>query len=215
MQQRYYDPIAGRFLSVDPIVTDANTGKGFGLYTYVDNNPYLKVDPDGKDAVILYGGGISSNPFGHIAIAVSGKGVFSPGTGTAPGSSTTAYVGKQAEYRNTGVIVLKTTPAQDAAIVKSMEAASERPMPTTKDGAAAMLNDNCATRVGDALQSAGVISPATVAGLTQFTGVHFPKDVLKAALADNPSASSSTVSKGQKPPEDLKRFDPPKKADEK
>ena len=49
MQQRYYDPIAGRFLSVDPIVTDANTGKGFGLYTYVDNNPYAKVDPDGRE----------------------------------------------------------------------------------------------------------------------------------------------------------------------
>jgi len=48
MQQRYYDPIAGRFLSVDPIVTDANTGKGFGLYTYVDNNPYSKIDPDGR-----------------------------------------------------------------------------------------------------------------------------------------------------------------------
>ncbi len=50
MQQRYYDPIAGRFLSVDPIVTDANTGKGFGLYTYVDNNPYSNVDPDGRQA---------------------------------------------------------------------------------------------------------------------------------------------------------------------
>ncbi len=51
MQQRYYDPVAGRFLSVDPIVTDANTGKGFGLYTYVDNNPYAKVDPDGRNAI--------------------------------------------------------------------------------------------------------------------------------------------------------------------
>ncbi|WP_269632539.1 RHS repeat domain-containing protein [Pelomonas sp. BJYL3] len=51
MQQRYYDPIVGRFLSVDPIVTDANTGKGFGLYTYVENNPYAKVDPDGRESV--------------------------------------------------------------------------------------------------------------------------------------------------------------------
>jgi len=49
MQQRYYDPVAGRFLSVDPVVTDANTGKGFGLYTYVDNNPYTKIDPDGRE----------------------------------------------------------------------------------------------------------------------------------------------------------------------
>jgi RHS repeat-associated protein len=36
MQQRYYDPIASRFLSVDPIVTDASTGKAFGRYNYVE-----------------------------------------------------------------------------------------------------------------------------------------------------------------------------------
>jgi transmembrane sensor len=51
MQQRYYDPIAGRFLSVDPVLTDANTGKMFGRYTYVENNPYAKVDPDGRESV--------------------------------------------------------------------------------------------------------------------------------------------------------------------
>ena len=34
---------------MDPVVTDANTSKGFGLYTYVDNNPYAKVDPDGRE----------------------------------------------------------------------------------------------------------------------------------------------------------------------
>jgi len=50
MQQRYYDPIAGRFLSVDPITTDANTGKGFNLYEYAYSNPYRYVDPDGRDA---------------------------------------------------------------------------------------------------------------------------------------------------------------------
>ncbi|MBT9495568.1 MAG: RHS repeat-associated core domain-containing protein, partial [Paucibacter sp.] len=54
MQQRYYDPIAGRFLSVDPVVTDANTGKGFGLYTYVDNSPYGRIDPDGRVAVAAF-----------------------------------------------------------------------------------------------------------------------------------------------------------------
>jgi RHS repeat-associated protein len=48
MQQRYYDPIAGRFLSVDPIVTDADTGKGFNLYEYVSSNPYGARDPDGR-----------------------------------------------------------------------------------------------------------------------------------------------------------------------
>ncbi|MEJ7805154.1 MAG: RHS repeat-associated core domain-containing protein, partial [Telluria sp.] len=29
MQQRYYDPVAGRFLSIDPVTTDSNTGGSF------------------------------------------------------------------------------------------------------------------------------------------------------------------------------------------
>jgi RHS repeat-associated protein len=52
MQQRYYDPVAGRFLSVDPVVTDAKTGDHFNRYAYADNNPYKYVDPDGRNPVI-------------------------------------------------------------------------------------------------------------------------------------------------------------------
>jgi RHS repeat-associated protein len=48
VQQRYYDPIAGRFLSVDPVVTDAKTGSNFNRYEYAGNNPYKYVDPDGR-----------------------------------------------------------------------------------------------------------------------------------------------------------------------
>ena len=48
MQQRYYDPIAGRFLSVDPVTTDAKTGAMFNRYEYAKNNPYRYVDPDGR-----------------------------------------------------------------------------------------------------------------------------------------------------------------------
>ena len=52
MQQRYYDPIAGRFMSLDPVVTDANTGKSFGRYHYANNNPYRYIDRDGRDPKI-------------------------------------------------------------------------------------------------------------------------------------------------------------------
>jgi RHS repeat-associated protein len=48
MQQRYYDPIAGRFLSVDPVVTDASIGRRFNRYVYANNSPYKYVDPDGR-----------------------------------------------------------------------------------------------------------------------------------------------------------------------
>jgi hypothetical protein len=48
MQQRYYDPIAGRFLSVDPVVTNEKDGSFFGRYHYANNNPYKFKDPDGR-----------------------------------------------------------------------------------------------------------------------------------------------------------------------
>jgi RHS repeat-associated protein len=45
MQQRYYDPEVGRFLSVDPLTTDEA-----GEYTYAELNPFRFVDPDGRDS---------------------------------------------------------------------------------------------------------------------------------------------------------------------
>ncbi|WP_189644710.1 RHS repeat-associated core domain-containing protein [Luteimonas gilva] len=49
MQQRYYDPTIGRFLSMDPVTADANTGGNFNRYWYANNNPYRFIDPDGRD----------------------------------------------------------------------------------------------------------------------------------------------------------------------
>jgi hypothetical protein len=41
--------LAGRFLSVDPVLTDANTGASFNRYGYANNSPYRYIDPDGRD----------------------------------------------------------------------------------------------------------------------------------------------------------------------
>ena len=51
MQQRYYDPKIGRFLSRDPVTADANTGSNFNAYWYANNNPYRFIDPDGRSPV--------------------------------------------------------------------------------------------------------------------------------------------------------------------
>ncbi|MDR6840430.1 RHS repeat domain-containing protein [Pseudoxanthomonas sacheonensis] len=50
MQQRYFDPGIGRFLSVDPVTANSNTGANFNRYWYANNNPYKFVDPDGRCA---------------------------------------------------------------------------------------------------------------------------------------------------------------------
>jgi hypothetical protein len=48
MQQRYYDPSFGRFLSVDPLTAYENPVGAFNGYRYGNNNPYKFVDPDGR-----------------------------------------------------------------------------------------------------------------------------------------------------------------------
>lgn len=48
MQQRYYDPTIGRFLSQDPVAADSATGTNFNRYWYANNSPYRFTDPDGR-----------------------------------------------------------------------------------------------------------------------------------------------------------------------
>ena len=48
MQQRYYDPGIGRFLSVDPVTAYSAPGSNFNRYWYANNNPYRFRDPDGR-----------------------------------------------------------------------------------------------------------------------------------------------------------------------
>lgn len=49
MQQRYYDPQVGRFLSVDPVSSRQNPSGAFNRYWYANNNPYTNIDPDGRE----------------------------------------------------------------------------------------------------------------------------------------------------------------------
>jgi RHS repeat-associated protein len=48
MQQRYYDPQIGRFLSVDPVTAMDDPVAYFNRYKYANNNPYRFTDPDGR-----------------------------------------------------------------------------------------------------------------------------------------------------------------------
>lgn len=49
MQQRYYDPSVGRFLSVDPVTAFDNADmRHFNRYWYGNGNPYRFIDPDGR-----------------------------------------------------------------------------------------------------------------------------------------------------------------------
>lgn len=86
MQQRYYDPVAGRFLSTDPVVTDANSGGSFNRYSYATNNPFKYVDPDGRaieTAIDVISLGLSVAAFKSDPSIINGLGVAYDGIATA------------------------------------------------------------------------------------------------------------------------------------
>ena len=138
------------WLSRDPIGEEG----GLNLYGYVENDPINGTDPLGLLTAVIVGGATpgspgnsTGNPFGHIAIAMTGKGVFSFGTGTDPGSSLTAYLNGQGKYRNSEIYILNTTPEQEQAMLDWLKKQSPN------------INkwpDNCASRVNGALEAGGV-----------------------------------------------------------
>jgi RHS repeat-associated protein len=50
---RYYDPLAGRFMGVDPVGFQEGNIHSFNRYAYANNNPYKFVDQDGNYADLI------------------------------------------------------------------------------------------------------------------------------------------------------------------
>ncbi|MGY2224931.1 RHS repeat-associated core domain-containing protein [Pseudomonas gingeri] len=53
MGARYYDPVLGRFMGIDPVGFQEKNLHSFNRYTYANNNPYKYVDPDGHYAFLV------------------------------------------------------------------------------------------------------------------------------------------------------------------
>lgn len=81
MQQRYYDPMLGKTLSVDPVTAYEQPITNFCRYCYARNNPYRFTDPDGRQAAERFveqhrrdmeaGNGKVYEPFVPVAVAVT------------------------------------------------------------------------------------------------------------------------------------------------
>jgi RHS repeat-associated protein len=81
MQQRYYDPVIGRFLSGDPVTAGGSTGANFNRYWYANNNPYKFVDPDGRAPNQSHATG-----WNHVYYLLSGMNLTELGSSHAGGS---------------------------------------------------------------------------------------------------------------------------------
>jgi RHS repeat-associated protein len=171
MHARYYSPVMGRFLSVDPALNVKRAvlvPGAWNHYSYSLNNPTKYVDPDGKDAVIFMVAPYHDNfkqVVGHAAIFVRngnqsagvsafGKNWFQNGEKSfikdyaGHGQPVTAYV-------------LKTTPQQDAAMLSFIKSTSDGVRyggGTTLDSSVFGLGprNNCTTAVDNVLRAGHV-----------------------------------------------------------
>jgi len=53
MQARYYDPVIGRFLSIDPVGFSPTRPSMFNRYAYASNDPVNAIDRDGRDPLFV------------------------------------------------------------------------------------------------------------------------------------------------------------------
>ena len=53
MQARYYDPLIGRFLSIDPVGFSVGKPQMFNRYSYSFNDPINNIDPDGRQVTSI------------------------------------------------------------------------------------------------------------------------------------------------------------------
>jgi 5-methylcytosine-specific restriction endonuclease McrA len=73
MGARYYDPLIGRFMGVDPVGFMDSNIHSFNRYAYANNNPSRFVDPDGHSPIDL---AFLAYDLGKLGVAIySGTGV--------------------------------------------------------------------------------------------------------------------------------------------
>ncbi len=115
-QQRYYDPVIGRFLSADPMPSDMNNGWNFNRYNYAANNPYLFTDPDGRECV---GSNIKTS-----GGACSSAGESNPSS-SATKTNTTGTLGSRIGAAGSALFPVGTAQAVNSNKTKDKEEAKE------------------------------------------------------------------------------------------
>ena len=118
MHARYYYEHLGRFLSVDPRKGSADHPGSLNRYAYVHGNPALKLDPDGREALVfIIGSGSGGGKLGHAAIYVTtpfGDVGLSYATKTKFDDGLTNFVNDYlSQGREVTMFILETNPLQD------------------------------------------------------------------------------------------------------
>ncbi|WP_148667883.1 RHS repeat-associated core domain-containing protein, partial [Mizugakiibacter sediminis] len=145
-QQRYYDPVLGRFLSADPVAANGGNGANFNRFRYANDNPYRYTDPSGKATSCSTGTHLSGQSCESLGVSVTQVGTRSASetkaaaaataiairvgagaTSNAAGAATATAAGTLLEGVAVGALVYPTATASDDTL--SAQAAKELDQP--------------------------------------------------------------------------------------
>ncbi len=171
------------------------------------NDPVNWVDPWGLATLVIINGPTSHNPFGHTAIATTGSGLYSPGNNPADpnlnymGTSVTDYLAEQAMRRESMAYILPTTSEQEKAIIDYMKSKTTKPE---------KYPDNCAGRVGGALEVGGVNLTDPIFPGISLPIVPFPSSLLRGLqnLANQGGATAIAIPYNSVISTDFNSFNP-------
>lgn len=147
MQQRYYDPMLGVFLSVDPVTAYEQPITNFCRYCYGRNNPYKFTDPDGRESYLVsrpldsaLGAFFNHNFIVHHADSIGDPnatvrsfGMTSEGrmgevTPATTGPNTSTFAADSAAWQNAGKegsgVSFRQISADDAVVQENADAVS-------------------------------------------------------------------------------------------
>ena len=159
MQQRYYDPVCGCFLSVDPVTAYGGDYRFFTRYAYAFNNPYKFNDPDGRAANFIIKGVIDIGL--EVAVQYATTGTVNPRTvitEVAKGALNPLKTVERA--RDLARIAKGVDKAGDAA--KGAKTAGRYEFPDKKNGDKPYVGQSCnCERRLDQHQQAGRYEPGT------------------------------------------------------
>jgi RHS repeat-associated protein len=143
---RAYDPVAGRWLSRDPI----EEAGGLNLYAYIGGNPVNWVDIFGLDTqvVIWNGVGYGESAFGHVSTNINGTNYsFGPGGWDTKYPMASDYSARQQTFRSGTGYNLALTPNQENGLGTCLK---------SKDGNYNPIINNCGAAIQACLAELGV-----------------------------------------------------------
>ena len=207
MQQRYYDPVAGRFLSIDPVTTDANTGGSFNRYAYANNSPYKYVDPDGRLAHLAAGFFIGLAIETSLQLVQSGE-ITNPaailGAGTAGaisggvGSVLSLTAARGATSAAVATVRTMQVGAAAGVVGKQVEGAVSGKAPTGKELTAAAVGGAVGGLIGGQLSNAPIAALEKQAARAGIPGTVGTTTLTAAQLGGRAAVTTSGTSEGAK-----------------